>query len=207
MMEKNTLGFIIVIVLLAVSAVLSLNLFFQQRNARDTLDIRNFPYAIGEWQGKDLPVSEKEYAILETRNLIVREYVNPQGEKISLFIIYSETNRCVFHPPEVCFIGSGVKIVDKNRAEIPCAKGKICVNKMYAEKNNRKDLVLYCYKAGKLYTDNFYLQQTVFALHQLLGKHISGATIRVAMDIKEEETALPVLKTFLIQTIETIDSL
>ncbi|MFH1245357.1 MAG: exosortase C-terminal domain/associated protein EpsI [Candidatus Omnitrophota bacterium] len=203
---KNTLGFIIVIVMLIVSALFSLNLFFQQRNAHDTLDVRQFPYAIGQWQGKDLPVSEKEYDILETRNLIVREYTNPQGEKISLFIIYSETNRCVFHPPEVCFIGSGVKIADKDRTEIPRAQGKICVNKMSAEKNDRKDLVLYCYKAGKLYTENFYLQQTVFALHQLLGKRISGASIRVAMEVKEEEATLPVLKAFLTQSVQAMDS-
>jgi len=208
--KNNTLGYIIVIVLLTVTSVFSLRLFFQQRSAHDRLDIRTFPYKVGNWQGKDLKVSEKEYDILETRNLVLREYANPSGEKLSVFIIYSETNRAVFHPPEVCLIGSSVKIVDKKTEKVDSGEYKFSVNRLDTEKDNYRGVVLYCYKAGNLYTDNFYLQQASFALNQLLGRHKGGATIRVSMPIRENKNkaaALNTLKNFIAEAAKIIDAL
>ena len=192
---------------MSLACVFSLNLFMQQRTACDKLDIRVFPYAVGKWQGKDTKVTEEEYEILETRNLISREYVHPNGEKLHLFIIYSETNRAVFHPPEVCFIGSGVKILDKKSEEVNYGKYNFSVNKIYTEKDGYQGIALYCYKAGNLYTDNFYLQQAWFALNQLLGRHKGGATIRVFALLRDEKSSLAALKTFVAQTAEIIDSL
>ena len=208
MKKNNPLGYVILIFLLLVASVFSIKLFFQQRKAQDKLDIRDFPYKIGNWRGKDLEVSEKEYEILETRNLISREYVNPSGERLFLFIIYSETNRAVFHPPEVCMMGSGLKIVDKKIEKIDASKYKFSVNKLYAQKNGYQSAALYCYKAGNLYTDNFYLQQILFALNQLLGSHKGGATVRVSMSIgHNEEQTLQTLKEFMVETAKIIDSL
>lgn len=207
-MKNNSIGYITLVVLLAVTGVFSLNLFFRQRTAQDELDIRVFPYVVGEWKGKDLQISERDYEILETRNLILREYANPAEEKLFLFIIYSETNRAVFHPPEACLIGSGIRITDKKTEEISYGKENFLTNELYLEKNNHKEMALYCYKAGNLYTDSYYLQQANFAFNQLLGKHIRGATIRVSMPIREDKgVALVTLKSFIAQTAEIIDAL
>ena len=208
MKKNNSLGYIILISLLLVTSVFSTKLFFQQRKAHDKLDIRDFPYKVGNWRGRDLDVTEKEYEILETRNLISREYVNPSGERLFLFIIYSETNRAVFHPPEVCMIGSGLKIVDKKIEKIDASGYRFSVNKLYIEKDNYRSIALYCYKTGKLYTDNFYLQQVLFSLNQLLGSHKGGATVRVSMSIgRNEEQTLQTLKDFMVETARIMDSL
>ena len=207
-MKGNAVGFLTVVVLLMVSSFFSLNLYFQQRSAHDRLDIHTFPYVIEEWKGKDLEITQKEYDILETRNLISREYVDSSGGKVYLFIIYSETNRRVFHPPEVCMMGGGVKIVDKRSAVINSSGYKFSVNKLYTQKDSYRGMALYCYKAGNLYTDNFYLQQAFFALNQLLGKHKGGATIRVSMSInKDEQISFESLKEFMIEAVKIIDNL
>ena len=117
-MNKNTLGYILIVALLIMASFFSINLFFKEKTSHDILNIAKLPYRIGNWVGKDLEVTEKEYRILETRNLVFREYSNPSGDKLFLFLIYSETNRSVFHPPEVCLIGSGLNIVDKRQEEI-----------------------------------------------------------------------------------------
>jgi len=208
MKNKNTVGFIVLVVLLLTAGIFSLKLFFQQRITQDKLDIRLFPYEIAGWQGKDLEITEQEYDILETRNLISRKYVNSSGKRIYLFIIYSETNRSVFHPPEVCMMGSGLKIVDKRIEQIDSGEHRFSANKLYTQKNNYRGLALYCYKAGRLYTDNFYLQQFYFALNQLFGKNKGGATIRVSMSLKEnEQTTLATLKTFMSEAVKIIHSL
>ena len=135
-MKNNTIGFVVIIALTVITGFFSLNLYFQQRSAQDKLDIRMFPYVVGEWQGKDITVTEEDYQILETRNLISREYARPNGDTLHLFIIYSETNRAVFHPPEVCFIGSGIKILDKKRENIVRGQSSFDVNKLYTEKDD-----------------------------------------------------------------------
>jgi len=207
--NNNTLGYIFILALLGVASLVSVNLFFQEKHSSDKLDINKFPHQINEWAGKDLTVTKQEYDILETKNLIYREYANPKGEQIYLFMIYSETNRSVFHPPEVCLIGDDIKIVNKNTEAINAEKGIMRANKLYVAKNNAKDIMLYSYKVGNVYTDNFYLQQALFAINQLLGRRVKGATIRVTMavDAKGEEYTLASLREFLKETIRVVDGL
>ena len=208
-MNKKTTGFISIVCLLSVTCFFSINLYFQQRSAHDELDISTFPYEIGEWRGVDLEIEELTYEILQTRNLLIREYAHPSGMKISLNIIYSETNRAVFHPPEVCLIGSGIEILDKQIDTIESFNGqRISANKIYLNNNGRKNISLYCYKVGDFYTENFYLQQIYFALNQLVKKGVRGATIHALMPIVEnEETTLAILREFFRQSAGVIDGL
>lgn len=206
--NKNTIGFVVLIALLLVASAVSLRLFLRERTMHDKVNINTFPMTVGEWKGRSLEIKDYEYKLLETRNLISREYANPSGEKLYLFIIYSETNRSVFHPPEVCMLGSGLNIIDKQLEKINSDGKVFSTNKLYAEKDKFKELVLYSYKAGDLYTNNFYLQQAYLALHQVFGKLTPGATIRVSMSIGSDEHAtLATLKDFLGKTVGIVDGL
>jgi len=205
---NKTIGYIVLLVLLAGTCVFSINLFSSERTAHDEVDIKKFPYAIGDWRGKDLEITEQEYKILETRNLILREYTNPQNEKVSLFIVYSETNRSVFHPPEVCMMGGGLEITEKGVEKIDYDGRAISANRIRAGKGGGQMLSLYCYKAKNLYTANFYLQQAYFALNQIFHSQVKGATIRVTVPIAgSEEEALAILKKFLVETVKIVDSM
>jgi EpsI family protein len=207
-MNRKTIGYISIITLLAVTSFVSVNQYFRERSMHDEIDIRMFPYTVGDWKGKELEVAEKTYEILETRNLISREYTNSANDKIFLFIIYSETNRSVFHPPEVCLMGGGIEIVDKQTESIDYNEKQFSANKLYTQRDNYKGISLYCYKTGKLHTDNFYLQQAYFALGQLLRGHVKGATIRVTMVLKEDEEAqLDIMKNFVRESARIIDGM
>jgi len=206
--NKNTIGYAVLILILLISGAISMQLFMRERTAHDALNINKFPKVIDGWVGTDLPITEKEYDILETRNLISREYINSSGEKLYLFVIYSETNRSVFHPPEVCLMGSGVTMVDKKIEIEKADKCSFSTNKLSIEKNGHKEIMFYSYKAGNIYTSNFYLQQAYLALQQIFGKQIPGATIRVSMATsKDEKSTVDTLKKFLSVSIKTIDSL
>ena len=105
-------------------------------------------------------------------------------------------------------IGGGVNIVNKTRVMIENGKWKIEANKMLLEKDQFKELALYCYKATNLYTDSYPLQQAYFAIHQLLGKRVKGATIRVSMAFgKDEKATISALKNFLTQTVKAVEDL
>jgi len=194
--------------MLLAASVISLGLFSREMVASDKLDVHSFPITIGDWKGKELPITEKEYDILETRNLISREYVNSSGAKLYLLIIYSETNRSVFHPPEVCMIGSGLEITDKLIERFDVGNKVFTTNKLFAEKGQHKEIILNCYKAGDIYTANFYLQQTRLAFNQIFGRNVPGATLRVSMAIGSDETAtLNTLKDFLSKSAVILDRL
>ncbi|MFH0764081.1 MAG: exosortase C-terminal domain/associated protein EpsI [Candidatus Omnitrophota bacterium] len=206
--NKNIIGFSAIVIMLSLSGIISLNQYFKDKVSHDKVDIRSFPYAVGDWKGRDLEIKEYEYKILETRNLISREYTNSSNQKLYLFIIYSETNRSVFHPPEVCMLGSGLAIVDKQLEMIDSGGKMFSTNKLYTEKNGYKELVLYSYKAGSLYTNNFYLQQAYLAMHQVFGKRAAGATIRVSMSARKDEAqTLTVLKDFIKETVSILNQI
>ncbi len=207
-MNKNTIGYLIIVILLIATSAISIKLFFYEKAAHDKLDINKFPVEIGDWKGRSLEVTEQEYKILETRNLINREYVNASGERIVLFIIYSETNRSVFHPPEVCLIGSGITIVNKQPERVGSYKNSFLTNRLFLEKGGRKEMILYSYKCGNLYTDNFYLQQTYLIVNQVFGRRVPGATIRISAPVgRGESRTLAMLKGFLLKTTSLVDSL
>lgn len=206
--NKNTIGFAVLIVMLIAASAVSLGLFNREMVASDKLDVHTFPMTVGEWMGRELPITEKEYDILETRNLISREYINNSGDKLYLFIIYSETNRSVFHPPEVCMIGSGLCITDK-QIESFNVEGKVfTTNKLFAEKGRLKKIILNCYKVGNIYTSNFYLQQARLALYQIFRRNVPGATLRVSMAVENDRAVtLATLKKFLSRSAVILDKL
>lgn len=207
-MKNNTVWFVVIVAMLAVTGIFSSQMFLREKTSHDKVDIRVFPYTIGEWKGEDTEVTEREYEILETRNLISREYVNPSNKKIWLFIIYSETNRAVFHPPEMCLLGSGLNMINKTREDMDSKGRKISVNKLYLGKDDYRELTLYCYKAGDLYTSNFYLQQAYLITHQIFGRPLAGATIRVSMPLdRDEQAVLADMKDFLKESVQALESL
>ena len=188
--------FILVILLLVIIAAISMAAYFPGRvDIGAKTKVADFPLAIGEWQGRDLPVDEKSYAILETRNLIMRDYENPAGEVVNLYIVYSEDNRKTSHPPEVCILGEGMDVVEKNSLQ---STPGIKANLLKIEKGSAGQLAVYWYKAGDLSTNDYLRQQIKITADRALGKRTSGALIRLSTAIKEEnqQAALALLQAF-----------
>jgi len=208
-LNKNSIAYLILVALIAGTAFLSISMFVGERTDRDRVDIHDFPLKLGAWEGSDLEITEKEQEILETKNLISRRYTNPEGENIYLFIIYSETNRSVFHPPEVCLLGSGANIVNNTSEKIDAEKLDFLASKLILEKNGYKSIALSTYTAGRVYTSSYYRQQIHFALNQLLGKgRRGGAMIRVTTQVRgTEKAALGRLKQFMERSIEILEEL
>ncbi len=179
--------FIIVVILLAFAAIVALAAYLPARSdiALNT-KVAAFPLTIGEWQGKDIPLSELDYKILETKNLFVRNYKNAQGQTIQLYVVYSEDNRKVSHPPEVCYMGGGATVIDKSAVQITPAIKAI---KMTIEGKDAQQLVVYTFKAGDIYTDQYTGQQWKIVIDRLFGKRATSALIRFSTDLKEGKNA------------------
>lgn len=195
----NNRNFFIVAVILIIAGAAALISYLPAREdiALKT-KVSDFPQKIGGWSSTDVKVSDDVYRILETRNLFVREYKNANGDSVFLYIVYSEDNRKVSHPPEVCLMGSGMSIVDKSSIHV---SDSITANKLLVETANSRELVVYWFKAGSLNTDKYLKQQFKIVLGRLLGKRTSGALIRLSADIKNDnrQKTLNLLKSFISQ--------
>lgn len=192
----NNKTFIIVVVILSLVGIVALVEYLPTRaDIALKTKVGEFPITTGEWQGKDLPLSEQDYAILETKNLFVRDYKNAQGSVVQLYVVYSEDNRKVSHPPEVCYMGGGVTIIDKSLVRLTPTIPAI---KMTVEGKDYRQIVVYTFKAGDIYTAQYTQQQWKVVIDRLLGKRTAGALIRFSTNIKNNQSqeAFDLIKSF-----------
>ena len=199
-MKKENLKFLIIVVCLSLASLVSWSLYFKDYRQADTVNIHQFPKAFGSWTSQELTITEDEYAILETHNAFVRKYSNKSGKEVYLYVVYSEHNRKVSHPPEVCYIGSGLTVANNVRdfVEVGGEKKSVAVNKLLLEEKNRQQIAMYWFKVGKAFTPNYWKQQFLIARDNIFGKSVSSALIRVSVTVKEGDvkTAEKTLKEF-----------
>ncbi len=195
--DKN---FGIIVCLLLISGIISWVLYFKEYTQVDTVDITKFPKSISGWTAEDLPISKEEYDILETHNVVARRYKNIQNEPIYLLIVYSQHNRKISHPPEVCYTGGGVTILENVKDKIPVSAGKniISANRLLLELRGTKQFSYYWFKVGDSFTANYWNQQALIAVKTLFGQPHSSALIRISSDISknDEKGAIDRIKYF-----------
>jgi len=176
----------ILVIFLAVGIV-SWRVYFKNYRQSDTLSIHLFPKVIGEWTSKEVPISDDEKALLETDNVFVRRYTNVKEEEVYLFIVYSQNNRKVSHPPEICYTGGGATILDNVRDSIASETEDtmVDVNRLKVERGRITQIFTYWFKVGNSFTPNYWKQQAMIAYKSLLGQPSSSALIRISSTVND----------------------
>jgi len=202
---SNNKAYLIVIILLSLTLV-GLIYFWQARSISPAkIKLENIPLKLGEWKGEDIPISQRTYELLETKDALMREYTNSQGERVALVIVYSAVNRGSFHPPEICYLGGGrtllnkgiekVEIGQKAMVWLPIAKaiaqrGKdssaLQVNKLVMEDRAGKEIAWYWFTAGSRVTPNYYRQQCYFIWDEIRHNRQGGAMVRVSIRTRDD---------------------
>jgi len=152
---------------------------------------------IEEWQAKDIKLDKRTYEILGTKDVLLREYKDKNQDRVILAIVYSGARRESFHPPEICYLGGGNRLLQKRKEEIKLGKESFKVNKLVLEGKYGMIKVWYWFLAGDRFTDSYYLQQWQLAWNALRGERINGALIRVSIQadsLEEEEKAKSFIK-------------
>ena len=189
-MKENSKSVMLICLTLAATLVISWFLFFKQAVEKDTIDINHFPKTIGTWDSVDLPITKDEFAILETKNAFVRLYTNSVDKtKVYLYLVYSQTNRKVAHPPEICYTGSGLSIIEDVHDTIPVQYKNLTIqaNRLRMSKGNFTQIAYYWFKVGDRFTPNYWKQQILIVFYTLLGRHPSSALVRVSADVVDND--------------------
>lgn len=184
----------IAIILLCVSLLSSFLFYYTPKE--DTVNIHLFPKTIGPWTSEELTITEDEYAILETRNAFVRRYTNQDSkEQVYLYIVFSQNNRKVAHPPEICYTGSGLTIVETKDVTLNTSPQPTQAKRLILEKKSFRHMAYYWFKVADTFTPHYWSQQILIAIKTLLGQPASSALVRLSVDIKDDQDILEKSKT------------
>ena len=178
-MSDFTKRYIIAVTLLSIIALITFGAYSTRDNA-GVLYAQDVPMIVGDWYGRDIPMDERTYEILETKDTFMREYVNSSGGKVILAVVCAANNRKVAHPPEVCFAGGGWSRNSKDIQTVRAGSKTVKANRLILQKDTEKQVALYLYKAGEKLTPNYYLQQFNIILNGMLHKNVSSALIRIS---------------------------
>ena len=186
-MHKLSVRVTIALVLLAVAAAVSALTLYPAKHQRGSELAADLPLMVDQWVGREVAVEDYVKQILETDDVIQRNYVNPLDGFgiIQLAVVFSPDNRRVAHPPEVCYKAAGWEVNNKSIVEVMGLPPMVRLIMAYG---GQRDMVLYCYKAGPEMTANYYRQQFNIALNQLLMRSTSSALIRISASIEVDET-------------------
>ncbi len=183
--------FIIIIILLVMSSVASWRLYFKIYRQADTVNIHKFPKELNGWVSRDLTITEREYELLETRNVFAREYTSESGSTVFFFAVYSENNRKVSHPPEICYAGGGVTVIDSIDEYVTFDDRNMVLksNRILLQQGSLEQVAYYWFKVGDTFTSSYWKQQVFIALRTLFARPSSSALIRVSATVKDGDYA------------------
>jgi EpsI family protein len=163
--------------LLAVTALFSVVYLYPTQAAPQARYAEALPRTLLDWTSRDLPVDEDTIRILETDDVLMREYARPGEPPIGLSVVFAKENRKVAHPPEVCLTGSGFEVREKSVVELKDGFKAVRLVTFYGD---TREVYYYWYKSGEFMTESYLRQQANIALNHLLRKNASASLIRVS---------------------------
>jgi EpsI family protein len=90
----------------------------------------------------------------------------------------------VAHPPEICLQGDGATIIQKSSVQIT---PDIKATQLILEKKDIKEAVVYWYKTGDVYTNDYVKQQLKSSLNRFFKKPASVILIRLVVVFNDNE--------------------
>lgn len=111
--------------------------------------LRDLPYALGSWAGRDDPLPAQEVRSLGVTEYVNRYYFGSSAEPVQVYVGYYATQRTgdTIHSPKNCLPGAGWDPVRSGYATIQLASGQdIVVNEYVIQQDQNKQLVLYWYQ-------------------------------------------------------------
>ncbi len=155
------------------------------------------PEYIGDFQqqGADAEVSERVQRVLETSNILIRNYTDRRGWPVQLTIVHAGATRRSLHFPEVCIVGAGWEIREQTVHPVGITFN---ARRLVLVRGDEQEAVLYWFKTGDNLTGNFFLNSLNWTVNQFTAGSSTSAMIRVSTKIPpgREQAAFSVLDDF-----------
>ncbi len=188
-MENLKLRYLIIAILLALTAAVVNGLQYDSSHDDQAglTDLQAIPMQIGGWwQGRDFPLDEMVYDILETKAIIHRTYTGKDDKNIFLSVVHYSDTKVDFHAPEACLGGQGF-LTEKTNTTVIFPKNSqesdLNVAQIITTKETGKTLSYYFYKSGNFMGSNYIKMRLNVAANKLLRNNAKGSLIRISTNI------------------------
>ena len=184
-MENRTgkLWIAIILTLAAAGLVFTVNRAEPLKNER----FFDFPLSIGDWKGRDIPMSDYVYKGIETPYLFLRDYSSPRYDyPVNLSIVWFDDTNLAFHTPEACLGGVSNEVKGQGKIFVRLDK-EYELGKFITNLGGTDYLVLYFFDVdGFITTRQSDIRMRVL-YKRLFFKRASASFVRVMTPIIPEE--------------------
>lgn len=169
---------------------------------------QSFPGVVSQWRMVgESQLSDRVQAILKASDVLMRQYVSPQGEKVQLYIGYHDGGQGSgeIHSPKHCLPGSGWHEVSSSRTQLAAAGEKINLVRAVYQKGDSRELFLYWYQVrDKSLSEEVSLKVAEIANSALYGRR-DASFIRISIPFQgDEEKAAAVGERFVSEFLPAI---
>jgi EpsI family protein len=178
--------YLIVILLLAGTASVVTALQYDSSKVDDDglENLQGIPLQIGEWwEGRDFPLEEMVYDILETRAIIHRSYTKNSEEAVFLSLVHYYDTKVDFHAPESCIGGEGLK-TKKTTKKISLFSGDkkvtLDITELLTTRTTGQTLTYYFFKSGDFMGSNYIKMRLSIAANKLTRNDTRSSLIRIS---------------------------
>ena len=201
-MKNREKKYLIVLVLLFVAAGFVFADACLTRSA-PPVNLGKLPLVIGTWRGQDFPVEERIKNILQTDYILSRDYLNQEGKRVFLSVVYYPDNKIGFHNPESCNTGVGSRLVRKDFQSLKVGKsfapsGEFRVNRLLMEGAKGNKIILYFFVSGDYITYDYLRFRFYMMKQQMSFRRPSGAQIQIHSNIDSDpESTVSTMEDFI----------
>ena len=149
-----------------------------------------FPAAVSQWRmAGETRLSSEVQSVLKASDVLMRCYVNEQGEKVDLYIGYHDGGKGTgeIHSPKHCLPGSGWLEESSARTQIPVAGARLNLVRAVYQKGDNKELFLYWFQVrGKSLSEEYSLKVAEIA-NSVLYRRRDASFIRISIPFQSDE--------------------
>lgn len=154
--------------------------------------LKDLPYQIGNWQGKEDPLEERIVQAVSVTDYTNREYISSSAAPVELYIGYYASQRTgdTIHSPKNCLPGAGWDPIQSGYTTIPAGNGtEITVNEYVIAQGLNKELVFYWYQGrGRVVASEYWGK--FWMIHDAITRNrTDGALVRLIAPITNNNTA------------------
>lgn len=143
------------------------------------------PQRLGEWVGTSVPVDERTFDILETRDVMIMEYHSGQKPPVWLSQVAGFGKRATFHPPEICYVGDRFEIVERGPISVAVHGAKRRLMRLVITRGAERYEAWYWFTANGRVTPSYYQQQRWLLTDLIRGKSMSGSLMRISTPLDD----------------------
>jgi EpsI family protein len=159
-----------------------------------------FPSVVSQWRMTgESQLSREVQAVLKASDVLMRQYVNAQGDRVQLYIGYHDGGKGSgeIHSPKHCLPGSGWLEESSARTQIPAAGERLNLVRAVYQKGDSRELFLYWFQVrGRSLSEEYSLKVAEIA-NSVLYRRRDASFIRISVPFQgDEQKALAIGERF-----------